>query len=232
MMNERHRKLVYAVVEEYIQTALPVCSKLLTTKYDLEVSPATVRHEMVELDAIGYLHQPYTSAGRIPTEKAYKLYLELADMNQPLDEKTERQIENAYYQDEEGEPRRKIKNTAKALAEELRETIIVGFGKYDTYYTGVSHLFSKPEFGDADFVRDISEIIDRIDDLLEEKLFDGAGEKMCALIGSDNSFSDNCSLLVMKFGHDMEHFLGLLGPLRMNYRYNTTLLNFTQKFLS
>jgi heat-inducible transcriptional repressor len=231
-MNERHQKLVYAVVEEYIQTAVPVCSKLLTTKYALEVSPATVRHDMVELDALGYLHQPHTSAGRIPTEKAYKLYLEIDSANQPLDEKTEQYLENAYAEEDELDPRRKIKNTAKVLAEESKETIIIGFGKYDTYYTGVSHLFSKPEFQDADFVRDISGVIDRIDDLLAEKLFDGAGEKMRALIGSDNSFSDACSLLVIKFGQERDHFLGLLGPLRMNYRYNTTLLNFTQKLLS
>lgn len=74
MISERKKRLLEIIIKEYLKTASPVPSGLLVEKYKLDISPATVRNEMMELENEGYIYQPHTSAGRIPTEAAYKLF--------------------------------------------------------------------------------------------------------------------------------------------------------------
>ncbi|MBR1659680.1 MAG: heat-inducible transcription repressor HrcA [Oscillospiraceae bacterium] len=74
-VSERKKKILAAVVDEYVTTAEPVGSRLLAEKAGLKVSPATIRNELAELTALGYLEQPHTSAGRVPTAKGYRLYV-------------------------------------------------------------------------------------------------------------------------------------------------------------
>lgn len=75
-MLDRKHKLLNSIIDEYIASAEPVGSGLLVEKYSLKVSPATVRNEMMELEKEDYIYQPYTSAGRVPTEKGYKFYVD------------------------------------------------------------------------------------------------------------------------------------------------------------
>lgn len=81
---ERTRKILKALVQDYIRTAEPVSSKALATSYSLGVSPATIRSVMAELESLGYLVQPHTSAGRVPTEKSFRFYVDsLLDLEEP-----------------------------------------------------------------------------------------------------------------------------------------------------
>ena len=89
-ISERKKKILTAVIEEYISTAEPVGSKLLAEKAGLKVSPATIRNELAELTALGYLEQPHTSAGRVPTAAGYRLYVnELMERHKLSMEETE-----------------------------------------------------------------------------------------------------------------------------------------------
>ena len=74
-LNERKLKVLQAIISDFVATAEPVGSRTLTRKYDLGFSPATIRNEMADLEDMGYLTHPHTSAGRIPSEKAYRLYV-------------------------------------------------------------------------------------------------------------------------------------------------------------
>ena len=74
-LSERKKQILRAVVENYIQTAEPVGSKAIVASAGLKVSSATIRNEMAELENLGYLEQPHTSAGRIPSPKGYRLYV-------------------------------------------------------------------------------------------------------------------------------------------------------------
>lgn len=76
MLNDRKKQILIYTVEEYILTAEPVGSKRLVEKYKIKASPATVRNELAKLEEMGYLYQPYTSAGRIPTDSGYRLYVD------------------------------------------------------------------------------------------------------------------------------------------------------------
>ena len=85
-MQERRKKILKAVVREYQKTGQPVASQLLLERYHFDFSPATVRAEMLALDEAGFLEQPHTSAGRMPTEKGYRFLELFAQLNDLLDE--------------------------------------------------------------------------------------------------------------------------------------------------
>lgn len=90
-ISERKKKILAAVIEEYIETAEPVGSKLLAKKAGLGCSSATIRNELAELSAMGYLEQPHTSAGRVPTVQGYRLYVnELMERQRLSEEETQR----------------------------------------------------------------------------------------------------------------------------------------------
>ena len=74
-LTERKKKILQLVVDDYIETAQPVSSKSITEKYLTTISSATVRSELSALEELGYLYQPHTSAGRVPSKEAYKLYV-------------------------------------------------------------------------------------------------------------------------------------------------------------
>lgn len=76
MLNERKKKILQIIIEDYISSAEPVGSRTIARKYDLGLSPATFRNEMSDLELLGYLEQPHTSAGRIPSAQAYRFYVD------------------------------------------------------------------------------------------------------------------------------------------------------------
>ena len=88
-LDPRKKQILKAIVDDYIETVEPVGSKNLVQKYNLDVSPATVRNEMAELETLGYLEQPHTSAGRIPSDKGYREYVDsLMDVGNLSEEET------------------------------------------------------------------------------------------------------------------------------------------------
>ena len=75
-IDERKIKILQAIINDYIVTGEPVGSRTIAKKYDLGVGSATIRNEMADLEEMGYLEQPHTSAGRIPSSKGYRLYVD------------------------------------------------------------------------------------------------------------------------------------------------------------
>jgi len=76
MLNERKLRILQAIIQDYIETAAPVGSRTLSKRYNLGISPATIRNEMADLEDLGFIIQPYTSAGRVPSDKGYRLYVD------------------------------------------------------------------------------------------------------------------------------------------------------------
>ncbi|HAL73737.1 MAG TPA: heat-inducible transcription repressor HrcA, partial [Clostridiales bacterium] len=91
-LDERKKSILKAVIDDYITTAEPVGSKLLVSKYRFNVSPATIRNEMADLEELGYLEQPHTSAGRIPSDKGYREYVDSLLRVEQLSEEEEEKI--------------------------------------------------------------------------------------------------------------------------------------------
>lgn len=95
-MDDRKQKVLLAIVHDYIATAEPVGSRTIAKKYRLGVSPATIRNEMADLEEQGFIEQPYTSAGRIPSERGYRYYVDFLMRKQELSPEEEELIRQEY----------------------------------------------------------------------------------------------------------------------------------------
>lgn len=218
-MEERKRQILNTILEEHIETGLPVGSSLLVEKYKLGVSPATVRNIMADLEEKGYIAQPHTSAGRVPTEKAYKLLLE--DLGEgKLKEKEVEAINEVFSKDAD------FRKVAKALAETAQTAVFWARDENDLYYTGMSNLFHQPEFSRAENIYDMGEVIDRMDEIVED-IFSEVDFEPEILIGSDNPFGDSCSSIIVKYrdGEDVGIF-GILAPMRMDYERSLAIIKY------
>ncbi len=95
-LDERKSKILEAIILDYISTAEPVGSRTISRKYDLSISPATIRNEMSDLEEMGYIEQPYTSAGRMPSDQGYRYYVDYIMKKNKLDEAVERLVISSF----------------------------------------------------------------------------------------------------------------------------------------
>ncbi len=231
MLKERQKNLFKKVVDNYIKTAEPVGSNLLCDSFDL--SSATIRNEMAELERLGLIYQPYTSSGRVPTELGYKLFVN--DFLQPdkeIQKRHKKAIDETVATSDDNQ-NILIKNLSKKLAEVTENAILVGFDSNDVYYTGLSNLFAQPEFEEVDMVRNFSAVIDHLDEVMSQ-LFSEI-EDMKILIGKDNPFGIECSSVITKFKMPepvQEGIIGMLGPMRMDYQNNYSILAYSNQLIS
>ena len=226
-MNKRQEKIITKIVEEYIKTTQPVSSGFLVKNCKLEFSSATARNEMANLEKEGFIHQPHIAAGRVPTEKAYNFYL-----NNILKLKSENKFVDKELQkiaELEEDQNLKLKLTAKKIAEITGETIVIAFATNDLYYTGISNLFNHPEFKEYDLIRQMSEVIDELDQKIIG-LFENQNDVTNILIGSQNPLGSSCSFIYTFFNEGGSVF-GLLGPMRMNYAKNISLIQYINQKL-
>ncbi len=98
MLTERRKKLLQFIIDEYVTTAQPVGSKALAERYGLSISPATIRNEMAELEEEGYITQPHTSAGRVPTDLGYRYYVEALMREETVPEAVQQTIRHQFHQ--------------------------------------------------------------------------------------------------------------------------------------
>src|SRR5690554_1731812 len=92
MLNDRKISVLQAIIDDYIQSAEPVGSRTIARRYKLGVSPATIRNEMADLEEIGYIIQPHVSAGRIPSDKGYRFYVDVLMQPNPVSEQQRLEI--------------------------------------------------------------------------------------------------------------------------------------------
>ncbi|TGE39857.1 heat-inducible transcription repressor HrcA [Desulfosporosinus fructosivorans] len=123
-MDERKRKILRAIVLDYIATAEPIGSRTIARKFDLGVSPATIRNEMADLEDLGFIEQPYTSAGRIPSDAGYRYFVDCLMDPQTLSEEDQETIERESTK-RIHEIQEVISHTSKLLSELTNLTSIV-----------------------------------------------------------------------------------------------------------
>ncbi|NQU77519.1 hypothetical protein HQ544_02365 [Candidatus Falkowbacteria bacterium] len=214
-MNKRQEKLLKSIIDEYVKTAQPVGSNLLVAKYLKNVSSATVRNEMAELEKQGLITHPHTSAGRIPTEKGYKYYLDNFLKDSALKEVG--QLKQTK------EP----KQVAKELAEISGLAVIISFTKEDVYYTGISNVFSQPEFHEYNLAYNFTSVIDHLDEVVSQ-IYDTITETVEVRIGEENPFGADCGLIITKNNNKL---IALIGPIRMDYQKNINLIKYAKTLI-
>ena len=115
-MDERKQRILRAIIEDYVKSAEPVGSRTIAKNYNLGISPATVRNEMSDLEELGYLEQPHTSAGRIPSAKGYRLYVDSMLNQQPVPLQDAEKIE-MLWKHSNGSTSELFLNMAKLLSQ-------------------------------------------------------------------------------------------------------------------
>lgn len=125
-MDERKLRILRAIIDDYIMTAMPVGSRTISKKYDVGgLSSATIRNEMSDLEALGYLDQPHTSAGRVPSAKAYRLYVEMLLRGTPTIQPEEAAKLRGHFDTRLQQVQDVIQNAALAVAEATNYTTVV-----------------------------------------------------------------------------------------------------------
>ncbi len=229
-MTERQKQLLSAIVEQYAEVASPVGSSLLAKVFG--VSSATIRSEMAELERGGYINQPHTSAGRVPTDKGYRYYVNgLAETKQeiaPLDGQAYGRAERALSSRVHGGgmPERTIRNAVDTLVELTHNLGIATIGP-QLYMSGLSNLFGQPEFIQAGQVQSVAQLLDNLEPWLREA---APNEPLSVYIGRENPIgrSAGCSLIVSRFRSPFSDrsYIGVLGPTRQNYRDTMALVRY------
>lgn len=214
-MTERQKKILSAIVEQYAEVASPVGSSLLAKVFD--VSSATIRAEMAELEREGYIEQPHTSAGRVPTDKGYRFYVNnfTASDTPVIESRAQRAITARVH---EGAPERVIRNAVDTLVELTHNLGLATIGN-QLYMSGLSNLFGQPEFMNKGQVQEVARLLDNLEPWLKEA---APNEPLSVYIGHENPIGRGagCSLIISRFRSPFsDHsYVGVLGPTRQSYR--------------
>ncbi len=215
-MTERQKSLLLSIVEQYAEVASPVGSNLLAKVFN--VSSATVRAEMAELERHGFIEQPHTSAGRVPTDKGYRFYVNsLADQAATPDERrAEKALATRVH--DGGLPERTIRNAVDTLVNLTSNLGIATLGD-QLYMSGLSNLFGQPEFMHPGQVQEVAQLLDNLEPWLREA---APNDPLSVYIGRENPIGRNsgCTLIISKFRspYSDRSYIGILGPTRQSYR--------------
>ena len=234
MMNSRQSRLLTAIIDQFIATALPVGSKRLLQGGEFTVSSATIRNEMMFLEDEGYLGQPHISAGRIPTAKGYRMYVKNF-MEPSLQEKKVRRhfdtLKEQYFQRKDQE---RVYEAVALLAHMIPNVAFATVPhKERIYYLGLANALRQPEFQlDPLLASGVAEVLEtKLANLLEDLPVD---DHVRYYIGDEHILSQiqSCSLMLKAYtlrGYD--GVIGIMGPMRMDYAYNTIALELVSDLL-
>jgi heat-inducible transcriptional repressor len=215
-MNSRKEAILDAIVREYTETGIPVGSLVLSKKYSFPFSPATIRAEMADLEHLGYLTHPHTSAGRIPTEWGYRYFVNMMEAEKAL-MSPEGVVARKRIGSMHDRYERRLESASQVLSDLTSNIAFAGFPG-EIFSHGLGHLFSQPEFLEPYKVMKAAEIIDNLDTLVDElpKEFDTQ-----IYIGSEAPIgkSAGCSMVISQFRTPFGGlgYLGIVGPMRMSY---------------
>ncbi len=220
-MTDRQEKILASIIEQYAEVASPVGSSLLAKVFN--VSSATIRAEMAELEKAGFINQPHTSAGRVPTDRGYRYYVNrIVEAETEPGHRGERAI--AARVEGGGVPERTIRNAVDTLVELTHNLGLATIGN-QLYMSGLSNLFGQPEFMDGAQVQQIARLLDNLEPWLREA---APNEPLSVYIGHENPIgrSAGASLIISRFRSPFsDHsYIGVLGPTRQQYRDVMTLV--------
>lgn len=215
-LTKRQEKILAAIIEQYAEVASPVGSSLLAKLFD--VSSATIRAEMAELERMGYIEQPHTSAGRVPSDKGYRHYVNIVQGQENVKPtKREERALSARVEDA-GLPKQTIRNAVDTLVELTGNLGLATIGD-QLYMSGLGNLFGQPEFVHPGQVQEVARLLDNIQPWLRET---APNEPLNVYIGQENPIggSAGCSLIISRFRspYSDNSYIGVLGPTRQSYR--------------
>lgn len=230
---ERQHKLLLAIVDNFIRTTLPVGSRTIVREYKFKLSPATVRSEMANLEEKGLICQPYTSAGRVPTAKGYRFFVETIKISQ-----AEEKLAKTAFQEQTKLYRQNLDRQQVYRAVDILSRVVdnIAFATLpennQTLFLGLSNVLRQPEFvSNPEAASRVVEMLEREFVSLVDSLEVDDGVKV--FIGEENIIRQfqSCSMLITRYRlGSRSGYMGVLGPMRMRYSYNKAALEQAKGF--
>jgi transcriptional regulator of heat shock response len=220
-MSSRRLEILRAIVDEYVATQEPVGSKSIADHHGLGISPATIRNEMAILEEEGLITQPHTSAGRIPTDLGYRVFVDKLATVKPLSTAERRAIET--FLNSSNDLEELLKRSAKLLADITKQVAVVtypilGESREKLAISGTAHLARSGE--DLGFT--LSPILEALEEqVVLLRLLNEVHPTVHVRIGSEQNETNlqSTSLVTVGYGADSAQLgaIGVLGPTRMDY---------------
>lgn len=229
MISQRQEKLLNILIGQYIKNPEPVSSKALVKSGPFSLSSATLRYEMSALEKAGYLTHLHTSSGRVPTTKAYRMYVDNL-MDSPgiyVPEATKKKIHKAIT--EAGSDPEELNRVVANIVAVLSDSIVVTNIKDSDYFykTGFSSLFEFPEFREFNRVFNVANVFDHFErffDQIENEFLGINKDGISVFIGDENpikNIKEEAVILVRYPLPDRKTgSMTIIGPVRMNYEKN------------
>ena len=228
-MTSRQAAVLAAIIEAHAEVGHPVGSVTLAKLF--KVASSTIRGEMNALEQLGYINQPHTSAGRVPTDKGYRWYVnriqEGGQKAEPLDQCKVLGIRIKGA----GEPGQALRSAIDSLVELTSNAGIGTLGPH-LYTGGLSHLFSQPEFASRETTQAVAYLLDNLENWLREVR---PTKPISVFIGRENPVgkASGCSLIISRFSspYSDNSYIGVLGSTRQNYRQAMALVEYAGNVL-
>jgi transcriptional regulator of heat shock response len=231
-MQERQLEILRAIVDEYVATQEPVGSKIIAEKHSLGVSPATIRNEMAILEDQGLITQPHTSAGRIPTNSGYRLFVDKIAQIKPLSTAERRAIETFMGNSDNLDDL--LVRTAKLLAQLTNQVAVIQYPDEDkVILAGTANLARNNSQEPAGSIYPVLEALEEQVVLL--RLLADATNEVQVRIGQEQGEKnlESTSLVTTQYTGPGSHSgaLGVLGPTRMNYAVTMATVNTVARYI-
>jgi heat-inducible transcriptional repressor len=236
ILDERKQKILGAVVNDYLQSAEPVSSDAICEKYMRDISPATIRNEMAQLEEEGFLKHPHTSSGRIPSDLGYRYFVDQLMKLKGLPQKEIEFMEREY------------KRAGKNLEELLRATLKIAATlshllavitapqlPFKVLSSGLTNILEQPEFSDLEHIKNILSVIEK-EGLVEHIIGESAKDDDVTIrIGSEIRHKQirDCSIVVSRYDllGGSVGAISIIGPTRMTYSKVTAVVDTVSKTL-
>lgn len=234
-LTDRQIQILKCVIDEHIMSGEPVGSETLDRKYNLGVSPATIRNEMVILTQQKFLEQPHTSSGRTPTPMALKFYIRQLMDEKDLSVSEEVEVKSRIW-DYRDQVDRLLREAVKVLAHKTQSIAIATTDHGDVFHSGYANILDMPEFFDIDVTKTVLSIID--DGTQLQVIFERAysDEPVHILLGDDFEieFLQPCGIVYtdIALGPYGKGNLGVIGPSRLNYPYVIPVVRYFGKLIN
>lgn len=232
-LTARQVQILRSIIEEFIETALPVGSETIDKKFSIGVSPATIRNEMVYLTNQGYLKKSHSSAGRIPTPLAMKLYV-----NELMKEKELTVADEVSAKEKIWKCRREVDDLlaeiTKDIAQKSHALGMTVTGRNRVYHSGYANLLQMPEFYDIQVMRNVLQLIEEVqmlDDIFEKSHSENPVQ---VVYGPElnNHYLDDIGFIytTLKLKGEKYHIC-ILGSSRFDYPYLIPMMKYMRSMI-
>lgn len=232
-LTARQVQILRSVIEEFIETAEPVGSDTIDKKFNIGVSPATIRNEMSDLAKQGYLDKSHSSAGRTPTRQAMKLYVNELMRERELTVADEVSAKDKIWQNRQ-DTEHLLRETTRVLAEKANALSIAMYDHDIFYRSGYANLLQMPEFEDLQVMRHVLHLIEE-ESLLEQIFEHGGSENQIQVVyGQElgNRYLDQIGVIHTSFMLNGQLCrIGVLGSCRFDYSYVLPMMKYIRQLI-